>query len=71
MRLYLLHNDSCANRNEVTAVIVREGETVHLVLESASCIIYAPVQRGNSHSSGDNTVTRTLRLRACSYASFP
>lgn len=49
--LHLLHNDICANCNEVAAVNINEVVVEHLALHSGGCIVCPLEQFGSIHSS--------------------
>lgn len=51
MVIYLLHSDSHASWDEVTAVILGDVMAAHLELQSAGCIVYTPTERSSTHSS--------------------
>lgn len=44
MRLFVDHKDGCANRNEVTAVMVVERLVVHVMLKRSGCLIWRPIE---------------------------
>lgn len=50
VRLRLLHDESRANDNEVTAVIVSDKVVVLLAHQSASSLVSRPAQRGSTRS---------------------
>lgn len=50
MGLYLLHNDICANGDDVIAFIGGQGGAEHLASQSKCCITLTPAQRVRTHS---------------------
>lgn len=51
VKLYILHDDSYANGNEVTVIIVGEGWVVHLSLQSAGGIACTAAERDSPNFS--------------------